>query len=245
MPRGELTDKEQQVEIRMEKLEKEQLLVHAEMPGFMHKLIDQYRLEVYYFEVFECLRKLVLVGIPCLFESGSLFQFTFCLLASFITFGLQAQFKPYFDDTDQALAQICEFEIFLTVLMALVTSFQTGDDLTSRFTRDDFDWFMSIALFAPLLAAFLLESPLASEWAVKMQKKALFGFLKFWEYSFFATLTTIICFATLGIYQPGMPQYLRGYKVDHNLLERKFAERKMKAKGGMPRDVPIDGAARV
>ena len=62
--------------------------LRSELPDYVQKLIQGYELRVYYFELFECARKLAIVCAPVFFEpSGSTAQLTFGLCMCFLTFG--------------------------------------------------------------------------------------------------------------------------------------------------------------
>ena len=77
-------------------------------------------LRVFWFELFECVRKIMLVGMPVFFEVGSVSQLTFALLVCFISFGLYMMFSPYADDSDDRLAQLCQMQIFFSLVSSLL-----------------------------------------------------------------------------------------------------------------------------
>jgi hypothetical protein len=65
----------------------------------------------YGFEIFECFRKLALVGAPVFFSpQGSASQLIFGLLVCFLTFGGYMLYAPYVDAKDDRLAQICQVQ---------------------------------------------------------------------------------------------------------------------------------------
>ena len=70
---------------------------------FVEKLTDGYAMRCSHFEVFECVRKIALVGIPALFAPGSVSQLMLGLLVCFGSFGVYSYFKPYEKDHDDFL----------------------------------------------------------------------------------------------------------------------------------------------
>ena len=68
----------------------------------MLKICGQYNLRTYYFEVVECVRKLMLIGLPIALPSKSAEQRTLGLIVSFITFGLFLSLQPFRDHTDNS-----------------------------------------------------------------------------------------------------------------------------------------------
>ena len=61
----------------------------AVLPGYMKKLIGGFEYRTYWFEIFETIRKVLLVGVPAVgFEPGGALQLFWGLLVCFITFGM-------------------------------------------------------------------------------------------------------------------------------------------------------------
>lgn len=61
------------------------------LPGYVVKLTSDagYEYRVYWFELFEMLRKVLLVGIPAMFpDRGGTLQLVWALMVCFITFGM-------------------------------------------------------------------------------------------------------------------------------------------------------------
>ena len=65
-----------------------------ELSPFVEKLTDGYAMRCSHFEVFECVRKIALVGIPALFTPGSVAQLVLGLLVCFASLGVYSYFKP-------------------------------------------------------------------------------------------------------------------------------------------------------
>jgi hypothetical protein len=55
------------------------------------QLIQGYKFKAYWFEVFECVRKIFMVGIPCFFPPGATAQLIFGLIISFVSGMMYAQ----------------------------------------------------------------------------------------------------------------------------------------------------------
>ena len=69
-----------------------------------------------YFEVFECGRKIFLVGIPVFFPPNSVEQFMFGMLVCFISYGAYAYWRPYEDENDDRLQTAAQIEIFCALM---------------------------------------------------------------------------------------------------------------------------------
>ena len=91
---------------------------------------DEFR--VYWFEIFECVRKLALTGIPVWFEMGSTGQLTCGLLVSFISFGAYALLEPFENPSDDRLSQLCQAHTFFALLSSIILTSVTEDGPTSR-----------------------------------------------------------------------------------------------------------------
>jgi hypothetical protein len=111
----------------------------------------------YAYEIFECLRKLALVGVPVFFpDPGGIAQQTYGLLICFLTFGIQTSFMPYVSLSDDRLAQLAQVQIFLALLAAVVLRASAGEDMASAM-----DVTLTVLTFVPIILAILLSSPMA------------------------------------------------------------------------------------
>ena len=63
--------------------------------GGLAILTAPYEMRVYWFEVFECARKICLIGLPIFVEHGSAAQLIMGLLVCFISFGMYMSYEPY------------------------------------------------------------------------------------------------------------------------------------------------------
>ena len=57
------------------------------MPSYVRKLLSGYAYRTFYFEIIDCVRKLLIVCMPVFFPAGSPGQLIFGLLICFLTFG--------------------------------------------------------------------------------------------------------------------------------------------------------------
>jgi len=86
-------------------------------------LINGYKRSAFWFEVFECVRKLAMVCMPVFFTSGSAEQLMFGLIVCFITFGIYAYHVPYTESKSNFLAQMCQCQIFFALLSSVALKF--------------------------------------------------------------------------------------------------------------------------
>lgn len=125
------------------------------LPGYMVRIIGHYRMETYWFEIFECVRKVALIGLPIAFETGSILQQQFGLLVSFITFGCFLSFQPFIDPVDNQLEILCQLSIFVAMLMGLILRTNI-DGLELQVASG----VMCACALVPSIAIFILGSPL-------------------------------------------------------------------------------------
>ena len=84
-------------------------------------------LRTYYFELIECGRKLAIVCLPVFFSpSGSVSQLLFGLMVCFLTFGAHMFYRPYVDDSDDHLAQLCQVQIFFALLSSVALKYDAA-----------------------------------------------------------------------------------------------------------------------
>jgi hypothetical protein len=94
--------------------------LRSELKGVLRKVTDGYKMSCYWFELFECARKILLVGLPVFLPPGSPGQLLCGLIVSFATVCMYATFEPYIDVSDGRLQLVCQFEIFFALLSSLV-----------------------------------------------------------------------------------------------------------------------------
>ena len=74
------------------------------LPKPIVKLVKDYEPSCYCFEVFECVRKLIMVGLAIFFPSGSPEQLVFGLAMAFGTMAVYAAYRPFKSNEDDILA---------------------------------------------------------------------------------------------------------------------------------------------
>ena len=75
-------------------------------------------------ELFECGRKLCIVGLPVFFQPGSSEQLTFGLLICFLTITMFAKFSPSRDPNDDMVQLACLAEVFIALLATIVLHYE-------------------------------------------------------------------------------------------------------------------------
>ena len=139
---------------QMDRLEIEEESRRAELPNYVQKLILGYELRVYYFELFECFRKLAIVCLPVFIPpSGSVPQLIFGLVVCFLTFGAHMLYNPYVENGDDRLAQLCQVQIFFALLSSIALKYDEG---TLR-NATNMDVLLTVLIALPILLAFYLE----------------------------------------------------------------------------------------
>ena len=122
------------------------------LPGYMIKLTGGYEYRTYWFELFETIRKVLLVGIPSTFpQRGGTAQLFWGLLVCFSTFGAYMMYAPFVEDSDDTLSQMAQVQIFLTLLSSLALRAHPPDKMVGDL--------VTVVLFIVPLMAIVLETP--------------------------------------------------------------------------------------
>ena len=119
------------------------------LPGALKKLTNGYEMRTYWFEIFECVRKILLILLPIFFEEESPEQLTCGLIVCFITFGSYMMYAPFIDDGDDLLSQVCQLQIFFSLLSAIV--------LKTNPNSAAMGYILPIMILIPPLAAVVFE----------------------------------------------------------------------------------------
>jgi len=82
------------------------------LPKPVRNLVVPYGVNAAWFEVFETLRKLMLIGPPIFFEAGSATQMIVGLLIAFISGMTYMAFRPYPEAGEDLLSQVAQVQIF-------------------------------------------------------------------------------------------------------------------------------------
>jgi hypothetical protein len=102
-------------------------LTLARLPGYFKKLIGPYELRVHWFEVFECVRKVALVGLPVFFMPGSLEQLILGLFIAFLSFGVFMLLGPFLELKHDYVSRLCQLQIFFALLAGVVLKGDPGE----------------------------------------------------------------------------------------------------------------------
>ena len=132
------------------------------MPSTVQKLVVGYEYRVYWFEIFECMRKLALTCLPQLLEPGSIDQLVVTLLMSFCTFSMYVAYAPYEDDDNDQLSIVCQSIIFFTLLSGVVMACSTSASYV--------DILLPVCIVVPLLYVVFVKTGLAALWT-SLKKK--------------------------------------------------------------------------
>ena len=126
------------------------------LPDYISKLIAGYDLRVFWFEIFECLRKLALVCVPVFFHpAGSAQQLIFGLIVCFLTFGAYMLVSPYNEVGDTRLAELAQVQIFIALVMSIALKIETST--YASVSEPTIGILLSVLAFAPVALAVLME----------------------------------------------------------------------------------------
>ena len=118
---------------KLRELEHEEVEVRAALPSAVSKLLKGYELRVSWFEVFECVRKLAIACLPVFFQpSGSASQLLFGLMVCFGCFGFYVAFDPFEDRGNDTVAQLCQLQIFFSLLSSVALSYEDDENVGSN-----------------------------------------------------------------------------------------------------------------
>ena len=137
------------------------------LPGYLRKLTSGYEYRTFYFEIFETVRKVLLVGVPASFPGrGGNAQLVWGLLVCFFTFGAYSLEAPFISDSDDSLQQLAQTQVFLTLVASIGLRMTPPDETLSTI--------VSLLLFALPIIAIFMETTLADELrgGIRMLKNA-------------------------------------------------------------------------
>ena len=129
----------------------------GKLPSTVQKLVVGYEYRCYWFEIFECIRKLALVCLPQLMDPRKPVDRTvLTLIISFLTFSTYVGFSPYEDHSNDELSIICQMIIFFVLLSEIVTLCSTESSFV--------DTLLPVCILVPLLYFAFVKTGLASLW---------------------------------------------------------------------------------
>lgn len=126
---------------------------HSRMQRSFSFYIKIYRLECWWFEPVDMLRKLALTGLLQFFHRGSAAQcFCGCALA-FMSFGLQHLLQPYREKESNALKAIVDMQLFLTFLISFILRVLPKMNTSEPFDEDAYGWLLLMSFVTLLCLA--------------------------------------------------------------------------------------------
>lgn len=117
-----VVEKREKKYIREKILQKEKIKVrrtYKEIENISF-LYENYKPKRWYFEIFDCFRRLSLGAIPLLILRGSVLQIVIVLLISLASIAAYMSTDPYIANSDNQLAVIAQWSITLTLIAAIV-----------------------------------------------------------------------------------------------------------------------------
>ena len=93
--------------------------MEEQLPRYLRPLVAPYYYECYWFELFECLRKVALTGITTFAPRGSIGQLVMGLVLCVLFSWAFHNLKPYKSDENDSLAQMCQAVVFFVIISKL------------------------------------------------------------------------------------------------------------------------------
>jgi len=107
------------------------------------------------FDIFDCGRKMALVALPIFLPADSPEQLTLGLILCFVTFGMYMMYAPFIDDGDDFLSQICQMQIFFSLLSTIILKTEPNSPVMAVI--------LPILICFPPISGFILESGVLDE----------------------------------------------------------------------------------
>ncbi|GMH76471.1 hypothetical protein TrST_g1986 [Triparma strigata] len=89
-------------------------------------LWHDYRPEYWWFEIYECFRRLSFSGMLVFFEPGSAAQLCFSIILSIVSLQVYTECNPFVQPEENDLSKISSFSIFLTLLAAIMIKLKSA-----------------------------------------------------------------------------------------------------------------------
>ena len=117
------------VEEELLALKAEEAALRAELPAYIRSLSGNgYAKRAFFFEIVECLRKLSIVCVPVIFETGSRHQLLYAMAITFLTFGAYSMIMPYAKLKDNYIALTAQAIIFFNLMSSVAQPLGAGMD---------------------------------------------------------------------------------------------------------------------
>jgi hypothetical protein len=81
---------------------------HVSRALWLLSCVSADEMRCYWFEIFECLRKLALISIPAFLPADTMARLICSLVICFLSYGVHKALEPFEEDGDDVLAQIAQ-----------------------------------------------------------------------------------------------------------------------------------------
>jgi hypothetical protein len=117
-----VVDEKERAIVSVKAVQKEKLKVRRTYKELeqISMLYDAYKPRRWYFEIFDCARRLSLGAIPVFIFRGSVMQVIIIMLVSLASVGILHQFEPYISTSDNQLALVAQWSITLVLFSCLI-----------------------------------------------------------------------------------------------------------------------------
>jgi hypothetical protein len=118
-------------------------------------LFKEYEPRFWWFEAFECVRRLMITGGTVFFLEGSATQIVIALLVSLVSIQVYSLTQPYLEDEDNVLAMTAQWGIFFTLFMGLLVKTKVPTDDGYNGTLGGLLIFVNVVVIVLAFATFL------------------------------------------------------------------------------------------
>ena len=108
--------------------------VAMQLPGPVLHLVSAYERDFYWWEIVECVRKLLLGGVLVFYKQGSLDQLVLGMFFAVTSIMVYNYFKPYESPTNDLLQALCQFSVFVVLLSAIIDKFDASQRASTTMT---------------------------------------------------------------------------------------------------------------
>ncbi|GMI05580.1 hypothetical protein TrVE_jg1079 [Triparma verrucosa] len=127
-------------------------------------LWESYNPDCWWFEIFECVRKLCMTGLMIFIMAGSASQIVVSMLFSIASIAVYVTFKPYPCYDDDVLAICSQLSIFFTLFGGLLLRVDVADD----FDQDTFGMLLIVVNSSSFVLLILTLTPKPFKWIFRI-----------------------------------------------------------------------------
>ena len=140
---------------------------HTSKHKMLAFLYEAYEPKVWWFEVFECVRRLLLTAGVMVLAPGTAVQIAVAMVICLVSMRVYALYSPYINPRDDILAEIMQWQIFFTMFGAMLMKANKGDasivDEATRLHNDTLLGFLLVAINAVGPAMIIIHSFVSGE----------------------------------------------------------------------------------